>query len=58
MPEVIESGIAYLALKAAQKLYGKDPDALQAAEFERVHGEGARVRLRLYREGKPYRVPH
>lgn len=36
MPEVIDSGIAYLALKAAQKLYGKIPDALQPAEFERV----------------------
>lgn len=36
MPEVIESGVAYLALKAAQKLYGKVPDALQPAEFERV----------------------
>lgn len=36
MPEVIDSGVAYLALKAAQKLYGKIPDALQPAEFERV----------------------
>jgi nitrogen fixation protein NifM len=36
MPEVIESGVAYLALKAAQKLYSKAPDGLQPAEFERV----------------------
>src|SRR5512146_41442 len=36
MPQVIESGVAYLALKAAQKLYGKIPDALKPDEFERV----------------------
>jgi len=36
MPDVIDSGVAYLALKAAQKIYGKIPDALQPAEFERV----------------------
>ncbi|MDP1634224.1 MAG: nitrogen fixation protein NifM [Gallionellaceae bacterium] len=36
MPDVIDSGVAYLALKAAQKLYSKIPDALQPAEFERV----------------------
>jgi nitrogen fixation protein NifM len=36
MPQVIESGVAYLALKAAQKLYSKAPAALQADEFERV----------------------
>ena len=36
MPEVIESGVAYLALKAAQKLYGKAPAALAADESERV----------------------
>jgi nitrogen fixation protein NifM len=36
MPEVIDSGVAYLALKAAQKLYGKAPLALQPEEFERV----------------------
>ena len=36
MPQVIESGVAYLALKAAQKLYSKAPAALQPAEFERV----------------------
>ncbi len=36
MPEVIDSGVAYLALKAAQKLYGKAPAALQSDESERV----------------------
>lgn len=36
MPEVIESGVAYLALKAAQKLYGKATAALQPEEFGRV----------------------
>src|SRR5512145_694282 len=36
MPQVIESGVAYLALKAAQKLYGKAPAALQPGESERV----------------------
>ena len=36
MPQVIESGVAYLALKAAHKLYGKAPDTLPSAEFERV----------------------
>jgi nitrogen fixation protein NifM len=36
MPQVIDSGVAYLALKAAQKLYRKAPAALQPEEFERV----------------------
>lgn len=46
MPKVIEpkmieqthteSGVAYLALKAAHTLYGKGPDGLQPVEFERV----------------------
>ncbi len=36
MPQVIETGVAYLALKAAQKLYSKAPAALQPDEFERV----------------------
>jgi nitrogen fixation protein NifM len=36
MPQLIESGVAYLALKAAQKLYSKAPAALQPEEFERV----------------------
>jgi peptidyl-prolyl cis-trans isomerase C len=40
-PEAIEqatseSSVAYLALKAAHKLYGKGPDGLQPVEFERV----------------------
>ncbi|MDP1633543.1 MAG: nitrogen fixation protein NifM [Gallionellaceae bacterium] len=36
MPQSTDSGVAYLALKAAQKLYGKAPAALQADESERV----------------------
>lgn len=36
MPEVIDTSVAYLALKAAQKLYGKAPAALQADESKRV----------------------
>ncbi len=36
MPQVIDSGVAYLTLKAAQKLYSKSPAALQPEEFERV----------------------
>jgi len=31
-----DTEVAYLALKAAQKLYGKGPDALQPEELERV----------------------
>lgn len=34
--DVTGTGVAYLALKAAQKLYSKAPDGLQPAEFERV----------------------
>lgn len=36
MPEAMEADVAYLALKAAQKLYGKAPAALDAAGFARV----------------------
>ncbi|ADE11051.1 nitrogen fixation protein NifM [Sideroxydans lithotrophicus] len=36
MSQLIETGVAYLALKAAQRLYGKAPAALEVAEFERV----------------------
>ena len=36
MPEVIDTSVAYLALKAAQRLYGKAPVALQADESMRV----------------------
>jgi nitrogen fixation protein NifM len=36
MPQVIEAETAYLALKAAQKLYSKATAALQPDEFERV----------------------
>ena len=36
MQQLIETGVAYLALKAAQKLYSKAPSALQPEEFERV----------------------
>ena len=36
MPEVIDSNVAYLALKAAQKLYSKATAALEPEEFARV----------------------
>ena len=36
MPEVIDSDVAYLALKAAQKIYGKATAELQPEEFARV----------------------
>lgn len=36
MQQLIEADVAYLALKAAQKLYGKSPSALQPEEFERA----------------------
>jgi nitrogen fixation protein NifM len=36
MLEMTDSDVAYLALKAAQKLYSKAPAALQPDEFERV----------------------
>lgn len=36
MPQLIEADAAYLALKAAQKLYSKATAALQPDEFERV----------------------
>lgn len=36
MPEMIDSSIAYLALKAANKLYGKAPSVLQSAELAHV----------------------
>jgi len=36
MPQLIESDVAYLALKAAQKIYSKATAALQPEEFERV----------------------
>jgi nitrogen fixation protein NifM len=42
MTEIIDSGVAYLALKAAQKLYGKAPAALQADESERVQSMAQR----------------
>jgi nitrogen fixation protein NifM len=36
MPEIIDSGVAYLALKAAHKLYGKAPSVLPPSEFAHV----------------------
>ena len=39
MPQLIESGVAYLALKVAQKLYSKAPAALQPKEFEHVQSK-------------------
>lgn len=38
MANATDSGVAYLALKAAQKLYGKAPAALQPDESGRVQG--------------------
>lgn len=42
MPQVIESGIAYLALKVAQKIFNKSPIALQPNEFEHVRNMALR----------------
>ncbi|BCK86995.1 chaperone SurA [Sideroxyarcus emersonii] len=42
MPDATESGVAYLALKAAQKLYGKATDDLRRGEFERVQAMAQR----------------
>ena len=42
MPEVIDNSAAYLALKAAQKLYGKAPSALQPSESEHVQNMAQR----------------
>jgi nitrogen fixation protein NifM len=36
MPQIIEASVAYLALKAAQKIYGRAPAALKADESARV----------------------
>lgn len=62
MPEVIDSGVAYLALKAAQKLYGKDTQKLLPAEFERVQKTALQqhkleVRVLLAPEARDVMVP-
>ncbi len=42
MTQMLESGVAYLALKAAQKNYGKSPAALTGPELERVRSMAQR----------------
>jgi nitrogen fixation protein NifM len=42
MTQLLESGVAYLALKAAQKNYGKSTAALSGLELERVRGMAQR----------------
>ena len=63
MPQLIESGVAYLALKAAQKLYGKVPDALSPADFERVQNMAQQqhkleARVLTTPEARDVMVPH
>jgi nitrogen fixation protein NifM len=45
MTQILESGVAYLALKAAQKNYGKSPAALTEPELERVRSMAQRQHL-------------
>jgi nitrogen fixation protein NifM len=45
MTQLLESGVAYLALKAAQKNYGKSTAALSGAELERVRSMAQRQHL-------------
>jgi nitrogen fixation protein NifM len=42
MTQILESGVAYLALKAAQKKYGKSPAALSELELDRVRSMAQR----------------
>jgi len=42
MPQVNEAGVAYLALKAAQKIFSKSPAALEPNEFEHVQNMAQR----------------
>jgi peptidyl-prolyl cis-trans isomerase C len=63
MPQLIESGVAYLALKAAQRLYGKVPDALSPADFERVQNMAQQqhkleARVLTTPEARDVMVPH
>jgi peptidyl-prolyl cis-trans isomerase C len=58
-----DSGLAYLALKAAQKLYGKPPAALPQAEFARVQDMAQRqsvleARVLASAEARDVVVPH
>lgn len=45
MTQLLESGVAYLALKAAQKNYGKSTAALSSAELGRVRSMAQRQHL-------------
>jgi hypothetical protein len=45
MTQILESGVAYLTLKAAQKNYGKSPVTLSGPELERVRGIAQRQHL-------------
>ncbi|WP_283745080.1 nitrogen fixation protein NifM [Sideroxydans sp. CL21] len=63
MPQLIEPGVAYLALKAAQKIYGKVPDALSPADFERVQNMAQQqhkleARVLTTPEARDVMVPH
>lgn len=42
MTQILEAGVAYLTLKAAQKNYGKSPVTLSGPELERVRGMAQR----------------
>jgi nitrogen fixation protein NifM len=62
MSPVIESGVAYLALKAAQKIFSKSPAALQPNEFEHVQNMAQRqhkleARVLMAKEARDVMVP-
>jgi len=62
MPEINELGVAYLALKAAHKLYGKAPSVLQTAEFKHVqslaqHQRDLEARVLVAPEARDVVVP-
>ncbi|MCX7192630.1 MAG: nitrogen fixation protein NifM [Proteobacteria bacterium] len=62
MPEINEVGVAYLALKAAHKLYGKAPSVLQSAELAHVqslaqHQRELEARVLVATEARDVVVP-
>jgi nitrogen fixation protein NifM len=62
MPEINELGVAYLALKAAHKLYGKAPSVLQTAELAHVqslaqHQRDLEARVLVAPEARDVVVP-